>query len=77
MSPSTAQKLLKVLTDAEFQYQFNRVPHAVYIKRQIPRYVGETRRELRRVAALGPNAEKFVGLFIEEMNEGNEPEKTV
>jgi hypothetical protein len=69
MTDSAAQKLLRVLLDADLQYQLNGTPIHVTCARAARKHYGEARRELRRVAALGPDADRFMQIFVEEMNQ--------
>lgn len=66
--PKTSQKLLNVFLDADLHYQLSGTPHHIYLQKQSFRHLGETRRMIIQVAALGSNAKKWMDHFIEEMN---------
>lgn len=69
--PKVAQKLLDVFLDADLHYHLNGTPHHEYLDRQADKHLGQTRRLLRQVAGLGPEgARRWMGYFIESMNEG-------
>lgn len=66
--PKVSQRLLKVFLDADLHYQLNGTPHHIYLDRQSKRYLGQARRIITQVAALGTNAKKWMDQFIEEMD---------
>lgn len=68
--PKVAQKLLQVFLDADLHYHLSGTPHHEYLRSQAGRHLGQTRRLLRRVAALGETgARHWMGYFIESMSE--------
>lgn len=66
--PKVSQRLLQVFLDADLHYQLSGTPHHVYLERQSKRYLGQARRIITQVAALGANAKKWMDQFIEEMD---------
>jgi hypothetical protein len=70
INPNAAQKLLKIFMDAELHYQLNGTPHSEFLERQAKKHIGQARRIITQVAALGPGAGAWVGYFIEGMNDG-------
>lgn len=68
MTPSTAQRLFTELTNAELAYRLRGVPIAEFCRRQANCHLGETRRELLRVAALGDGAAVFMDYFLKEFD---------
>lgn len=69
MQEKTAQRLLKVFLDADLHYQLNGTPHHEYLRKQQKKYYGATRRKIRQVADLGPDAKIWMGYFIQSMEE--------
>lgn len=67
--PKVSQRLLQVFLDADLHYQLNGTPHHVYLERQSKRYLGQTRRMITQVAALGPKAKIWMDHFIEGMSD--------
>lgn len=61
-----AQKLFDLLQASELAFQMNGEPHAQFLARKLPGTVGQVRRELRRIVALGPDAGVFVDVFLRE-----------
>lgn len=70
INPNAAQKLLKVFMDAELHHQLNGTPHSEFLERQAKKHLGQARRIITQVAALGPDAGAWIGYFIEGMNDG-------
>ncbi len=71
INPGAAQKLLKIFLMADLQYQLNGTPLHETLAREAPRQLGQTRRVLRKVAALGPDARIWMNYFIEGMSDGH------
>jgi len=69
MNPAVCKKLFQELTHSEVAYLLNGESHAVFLSRRRHRYHGQCRKQLERVIALGPNASRFVDLFIKEFEE--------
>lgn len=67
MSPYAAKRILRVLMDADLRYQLAGLPHEPYIRYHAKRCLGEAKRELLRVADLKGDIPKFIGIFIEEL----------
>jgi hypothetical protein len=61
-----AQRLFDLLQQAEMAYHLNGVRHADYLKPYHSRAVGQLRRELGRIIALGDNAARFCDYFLKE-----------
>lgn len=70
MSPSTSQRLLHEFVNAELAFRLVGTPIPVFLRRRAARYIGETKREMLRVAALGPGAEMFMDIFLAEFIDG-------
>ena len=47
-------------------YRLRGVAHADYLRRRAHQYHGQTRRELDRIVALGPDAGRLVDFFLKE-----------
>lgn len=69
MTPKAAKHLFNELTNAEVAYRLQGVPVHEFCKRRSNRYLGEVRRELLRVAALGTDANRFMTIFLESFND--------
>lgn len=69
INPGAAQKLLKIFLLADLHYQLNGTPVEVTLTRESRRQLGQTRRVLRKVAALGSGAREWMDYFIEAMND--------
>lgn len=69
MTPATANRLFNELTNAEIAYRLTGTPVAEFCRRRANKYLGETRRELLRVASLGPDANIFMGYFLDGMTD--------
>ena len=67
MTKSTAQRLFTVLTNCELMAQLHNADRAEFLRREANRYLGETRRELLRVAALGPDIETWIAIFLDSL----------
>ena len=67
MNPIVAFKIRDICTNADLMYHLKGTPHAEYLERRAKRELGETRRILRQVAALGPEAKVWMDHFIEEL----------
>ncbi len=67
-----SQQLLKVFLDADLHYQLNGTPHHIYLDRQSKCYLGQARRIITQVAALGPKAKIWMDHFIKEMSDDAE-----
>ena len=70
MTPATSQRLFKILTDADLCRILKGTSVSSYCTRVAPRYHGETRRILQRVARLGADADHFITVFLTELSEG-------
>ena len=57
-----------IFFDADLHYQLNGTPYHIYLDRQSKRYLGQARRIITQVAALGANAKKWMDQFIQEMD---------
>lgn len=69
MTPKASRQLFDELTNAEVAYRLQGVPVHVFCRRRANKYLGEVRRELLRVAALGPDANRFMDIFLESFDE--------
>lgn len=69
MSPSTSRKLLWALWLADVRFYLTGAAHGPYLKQLAAKHVGETKRELLRVAALGKDIPKFLNVFFQEIND--------
>lgn len=67
MTPSTAQRLFDILTNCELMAQLHNTDRAAFLRREAQRHLGETRRELLRVAALGPDIETWISIFLDSL----------
>lgn len=67
MTESTAQRLFTVLTNCELMHQLHHTNRADFLRREANRHLGETRRELLRVAALGPDIETWISIFLDSL----------
>lgn len=66
MSEATAQRLFDIFTNAELAYQIEGTPHEEFLRREANKTLGQTRKYLLRVAALGPDIPKFMDYFLED-----------
>lgn len=73
MTPKSAHRLFAELTNAEIAYRIRGVPVATFCRWRASRYLGEVRRELNRVADLGPEANRFMSFFLDEFQDDYEP----
>ena len=69
INPRTARILLRVFLDADLHYHLNGTPHHVYLAQQAKKHLGQARRLITQVANLGPDAKKWMAVFIGSMNE--------
>lgn len=69
MTPTTSRRLLEELTNAEIAYRLRGIPVHEFCRRRSHKYLGETKRELLRVAALGDGANDFMTIFLESFDE--------
>lgn len=69
MTPHAARRLFTELTNAEIAFRLQGIPVATYLKRRANRHLGEVKRELLRVAALGEDANLFMTYFLEEFKD--------
>lgn len=67
MTPSTAQRLFDILTNCELMAQLHHTDRADFLRREANRHLGETRRELLRVAALGDDIETWISIFLDSL----------
>lgn len=67
MTESTAQRLFHILTNCELMAQLHNADRAEFLRREARRNLGETRRELLRVAALGPDIETWISIFLDSL----------
>lgn len=65
-NPHVAQRLFDLLQESEMAYRLRGVAHADYLRRRAHQYHGQTRRELDRIVALGPDAGRLVDYFLKE-----------
>lgn len=65
-STHTARRLFDEFQQAELAYRLEGTPHAAYLSTWRHRHLGETRREIERVAALGAEAGVFIDFFLRE-----------
>jgi hypothetical protein len=66
MTPHVAQKLFDEIQQAELAFQLKGTPHAEYLRTRRHRHLGQARRELDRIVALGTHAGTFVSFFLAE-----------
>lgn len=70
LTAATERRLWDAFSKAELLYQLEGVPITETLRKEANRTLGQTRRELLRVASLGEGeAEKWMGKFIEAMQE--------
>ena len=67
MTDATARRLFGVLTNCELMHQLHNTDRAEFLRREANRHLGETRRELLRVAALGPGIERWISIFLDSL----------
>ena len=67
MNQYVAYKLRAIFLDADLVYHLKGTPHSEYLETQAKRELGQTRRILMQVAALGPEAKVWMDNFIEEL----------
>lgn len=67
MTDATARRLFDVLTNCELMHQLHGRDRAEFLRREANRHLGETRRELLRVAALGPGIERWISIFLDSL----------
>ena len=67
MNQYVAYKLRAIFLDADIIHHLKGTPHAEYLNKQAKQELGETRRILMQVAALGPEAKVWMDNFIEEL----------
>lgn len=72
LTKHTARRLFDELTAAEMAYRITGVAVADFCRRRANKHLGETRRELLRVAALGDDANLFMDYFLDGMNDEND-----
>jgi len=72
MTPSTAKRLFKELTTAALLQELKGVPIHVTCRIRAARHLGETRRELLKVAALGADADTWMTFFLAEFQDVRE-----
>lgn len=68
--PKVANKLLKAFLSADLHYQLSGIPHHVSLEREARKHLGQARRLITQVAALGPDAAVWMKYFIESMENG-------
>lgn len=69
MNPHVAQKLFDEIQIAEFRYQNFQIPHAVTFHNRSHGTNGALLKEMKKIAALGDEATKFVHVFLEDFDE--------
>lgn len=67
-NPHVARKLFGLPRAAEMAYRLRGIQHADFLRGQASRQLGQTRRELRRIVALGPDAGRLVDFFLREFD---------
>ena len=67
-NPHAARRLFDELQQAELVWRMTGKPHAEYLRNRMGRYCGQVRKEMRRIAALGPEAGGFVEMFLREFD---------
>ena len=70
MTPSTAKRLFKELTNAALLQELKGIPIHETCRIRAQKHLGETKRELLKVAALGADADVWMQHFLEAMNDG-------
>ena len=76
MTDATARRLFDILTNCELMHQLHNTDRAEFLRREANRHLGETRRELLRVAALGPGIERWISIFLDSMQPETFTKKT-
>lgn len=61
-----AHKIFNLVQAAEIAYRLNDVPHAEFLRKRRHRVMGQAGRELDKIIALGPDAARFVEIFLGE-----------
>ena len=69
MNPHVSQKLFDELTAAEMAYRLRGIPVAEFLRYRANRHLGETRKQMLRVAALGDGANVWMTYFLEGFKE--------
>ena len=69
LTKATSRKLWDIFSKAELEYQFKCTPIAETLKKESYKHLGQTRKILLQVAALGPTANEWMGYFIQRMEE--------
>lgn len=69
LTDATQKRLWDAFSKAELLYQLKGTPIAETLRKEAHRTLGQTRRELLRVADLGEDAARWMGCFIAAMNE--------
>lgn len=72
MTPYTAKRLFKELTNAALLQELKGIPIHVTCRIRATHNLGETKRELLRVAALGDGADKWMTIFLTEFDDVRE-----
>jgi hypothetical protein len=67
MSPSTSRKLFHALWLADVRFYLTGEEHKPYLQKLATKHIGETKRELLRVASLGKDIPKFLDIFFQEV----------
>ena len=69
LTKATSRRLWDIFSKAELEYQFKCTPIAETLRREANKQLGQTRKILLQVAALGPTANEWMGYFIQRMEE--------
>ena len=72
MNPHVSDKLFNELTAAEVAHRITGISVSEFLRRRANKHNGEVKKHLLRVAALGPDADKWMTYFIEGLEESNE-----
>lgn len=72
MTPHTAKRLFKELTNAALLQELKGIPIHVTCRIRAMHNLGETKRELLRVAALGTRADEWMTVFLSEFDDVRE-----
>lgn len=71
-------RVLKACIDADLHYHLNGTPHAEYMQKEAQKHLGQARRIMLQVAALGDRAALWMDKFISQITEmQNDHDKSI
>ena len=72
LTPAASRKLWDIFSKAELEYQFKGTSIAHSLRREANKQLGQTKKILLQVAAMGEFANEWMGEFIKQMEKEDE-----